>query len=77
MPVQIVGPTDAGKSSLGKILLNYAVRAGWVPTAVDLDVGGALPLVSSLLLSLLFSSSFTYTIISASHRCWSSIDVPV
>ncbi|BDA46117.1 Protein CLP1 homolog [Coccomyxa sp. Obi] len=35
----IVGPVDAGKSTLGKILLNYAVRAGWAPTAVDLDIG--------------------------------------
>ncbi len=37
--MQIVGPVDAGKSTLGKILLNYAVRAGWAPTAVDLDIG--------------------------------------
>jgi polynucleotide 5'-kinase involved in rRNA processing len=36
-----VGPTDSGKSSLSKILLNYAVRCGWAPTAVDLDIGGA------------------------------------
>lgn len=36
---QIVGPTDSGKSSLSKILLNYAVRCGWAPTAVDLDIG--------------------------------------
>lgn len=35
----VVGPTDAGKSSLCKILLNYAVRAGWAPTFADLDVG--------------------------------------
>ena len=37
---QVVGPTDSGKSSLTRILLNYAVRAGWAPTAVDLDIGG-------------------------------------
>ncbi len=36
---QVVGPTDSGKSSLARILLNYAVRAGWAPTAVDLDIG--------------------------------------
>lgn len=41
--MQIVGPVDAGKSSLGKILLNYAVRAGWAPTAVDLDIGKPSP----------------------------------
>ena len=37
--VMLVGPTDAGKSSLSKILLNYAVRCGWTPTFVDLDLG--------------------------------------
>ena len=35
----VVGPPDAGKSTLCRVLLNYAVRAGWVPLAVDLDVG--------------------------------------
>ena len=37
--VQVVGPTDVGKSSLCKLLLNYAVRYGFAPTAVDLDIG--------------------------------------
>lgn len=38
----IVGPTDVGKSTLSKILLNYAVRMGGLsrrPIFVDLDVG--------------------------------------
>lgn len=35
----VVGPTDVGKSSLCKILLNYAVRMGWCPTYIDLDIG--------------------------------------
>ena len=35
----VVGPTDAGKSTISRVLLNYAHRAGWEPTAVDLDVG--------------------------------------
>ena len=39
----VVGPTNAGKSTISKILLNYAVRGGWRPTFLDLDVGqGAL-----------------------------------
>ncbi len=38
-PVQLVGPTDAGKSTLVKILLNYAVRMGVSPMLVDLDIG--------------------------------------
>ena len=37
--VQIVGPTDVGKSSLCRILLNYAVRSGWSPAMIDLDIG--------------------------------------
>lgn len=35
----IVGPTDVGKSTLAKVLLNYAARLGWEPTFVDLDIG--------------------------------------
>lgn len=37
--VMIVGPSDVGKSSLSKILINYASRAGWSPLFVDLDLG--------------------------------------
>lgn len=35
----VVGPQDSGKSTLCRTLLNYAVRANWKPTFVDLDVG--------------------------------------
>lgn len=35
----IVGPTDVGKSTVCRILLNYAVRMGRRPIFVDLDVG--------------------------------------
>lgn len=35
----IAGPVDAGKSTLARILTNYAVRAGNTPVLVDLDVG--------------------------------------
>ncbi|XP_071803579.1 polyribonucleotide 5'-hydroxyl-kinase Clp1-like [Asterias amurensis] len=37
--VMIVGPTDVGKSTLCRLLLNYAVRVGRRPTFVDIDVG--------------------------------------
>jgi polyribonucleotide 5'-hydroxyl-kinase len=37
--VLVVGPTDVGKTTLCRILLNYAVRSGRKPTYVDLDVG--------------------------------------
>lgn len=37
--VLIVGPTDSGKTSLCKVLLNYAFRFGKTPSFIDLDVG--------------------------------------
>lgn len=37
--VMVVGPTDVGKSTLCRLLLNYAVRLGRRPTLVELDVG--------------------------------------
>ncbi|KAK6468614.1 polyribonucleotide 5'-hydroxyl-kinase Clp1 isoform X1, partial [Huso huso] len=37
--VMVVGPTDVGKSTLCRLLLNYAVRVGRRPTLVELDVG--------------------------------------
>ena len=40
--LQVVGPTDVGKSSLCKLLLNYAVREGCSPSLVELDIGTAL-----------------------------------
>lgn len=35
----IVGPCDVGKSTVTRILLNYAVRMRRRPILVDLDVG--------------------------------------
>ncbi|DBB13652.1 TPA: hypothetical protein ACH3X3_000674 [Trebouxia sp. C0006] len=35
----VVGPTDVGKSTLCRLLLNYAVRSNWTPTMIDLDIG--------------------------------------
>ncbi|KAL9281783.1 Protein CLP1 5 [Arabidopsis thaliana] len=37
--VIIVGDIDSGKSTLAKMLLNWAVKDGWKPTFVDLNVG--------------------------------------
>ncbi|XP_074740700.1 polyribonucleotide 5'-hydroxyl-kinase Clp1 isoform X2 [Strix uralensis] len=37
--VMVVGPTDVGKSTVCRLLLNYAVRLGRRPTFVELDVG--------------------------------------
>ncbi|XP_062895713.1 polyribonucleotide 5'-hydroxyl-kinase Clp1 isoform X1 [Mobula hypostoma] len=37
--VIVVGPSDVGKTTLCRLLLNYAVRLGRRPTLVDLDVG--------------------------------------
>lgn len=37
--VVVCGATDSGKSSLCRILLNYALKRGWKPLQVDVDVG--------------------------------------
>ena len=37
--VLLAGPTDSGKSTICKILTNYAVRCGSSPLFVDLDIG--------------------------------------
>uniref|UniRef100_A0A8C4SH97 Polyribonucleotide 5'-hydroxyl-kinase Clp1 n=1 Tax=Erpetoichthys calabaricus TaxID=27687 RepID=A0A8C4SH97_ERPCA len=37
--VMVCGPMDVGKSTLCRLLLNYAVRLGRRPTLVELDVG--------------------------------------
>ena len=37
--VLVAGPTDVGKSTLCRILLNYTIRSGTKPLLVDLDVG--------------------------------------
>ena len=40
--VVVVGSPDSGKSTLCRILCNYAVRSGWTPLLVDLDVSEGL-----------------------------------
>ena len=35
----VCGPTDVGKSTLCRLLVNYAVRMGQQPIYIDLDVG--------------------------------------
>ncbi|XP_035216221.1 protein CLP1 homolog [Stegodyphus dumicola] len=35
----LAGPTDVGKSTLCRYLLNSAARSGWQPLFIDLDVG--------------------------------------
>lgn len=37
--VIVVGPTDSGKSTLCRMLLNWAAKQSWKPTFVDLDIG--------------------------------------
>ena len=37
--VLVAGPVDVGKSTVSRILCNYAVRSGWAPVLVDLDLG--------------------------------------
>ena len=50
----IVGPTDVGKSTLCRLLLNYGVRMGRRPVFVDLDVGqGSISLPGKFFFELL------------------------
>ncbi|KAL7737194.1 hypothetical protein ACLKA6_005387 [Drosophila palustris] len=47
--VMVVGPMDVGKSTLCRILLNYAVRVGRRPLYADLDVGqGAISISGNI-----------------------------
>ncbi|KAH8384634.1 hypothetical protein KR093_003772 [Drosophila rubida] len=47
--VLVVGPMDVGKSTLCRILLNYAVRVGRRPLYADLDVGqGAISISGNI-----------------------------
>lgn len=39
LQVLVVGPTDVGKSTVCRLLINYAVRMGRSPVLADLDVG--------------------------------------
>lgn len=48
--MQVVGPTDVGKSTLCRLLLNYAVRSNWTPTMIDLDIGEPVTFLSTTLL---------------------------
>lgn len=49
----ICGPTDVGKSSLCRILLNYAVRLGHRPIFSDIDVGQGSISIPGTMCSLL------------------------
>jgi len=49
----VVGPTDVGKSTLCRLLLNYAVRMGRRPVFADLDVGQGCVAIPGSLGSLL------------------------
>lgn len=49
----IVGPGDVGKSTLCRVLLNYAVRLGHRPIFVDLDVGQGCISIPGTIASLL------------------------
>jgi polyribonucleotide 5'-hydroxyl-kinase len=50
--ILIVGSQDSGKSSLCKLLCNYASRMGEQPTFVDLDIGQGLISVPGMLAAI-------------------------
>lgn len=47
--VLILGPENAGKTTVSKILVNYAVRAGqdWSPVLVNVDPNEVWPFLTS------------------------------
>lgn len=64
----VAGPVDVGKSTLCKLLSNYAVRLGRRPVFVDLDVGQVCSTVPDLIkifkegYALLFKSVIVYVL---------------
>lgn len=55
----VVGPTDVGKSTLTRLLCNYAARLGRAPLFVDLDVGQVLYLLQYFIfMSCLYNNVF-------------------
>ena len=60
--VAIVGPHDCGKTSLTKILLNYAIRSGWNPLLVELDVRHGLVTVPGTLSAVQVRRGSSYVI---------------
>jgi polyribonucleotide 5'-hydroxyl-kinase len=60
--VAVIGPSSCGKTSLVKILINYAIRSGWNPLLVETDVRHGMITVpgalSAVQVSLFIASSF-------------------
>ena len=54
----VAGPVDVGKSTLCKLLSNYAVRLGRRPVFVDLDVGQVRSIVLDLI--KIFKERYAY-----------------
>ena len=53
----IAGPVDVGKTTLTRILTNYAVRAGGTPLLVDLDMGQSMITVPGTVSAVLIEVS--------------------
>lgn len=68
--IMVVGPCDVGKSSLCRILLNYAVRMNRRPIFVDLDVGQGYIAVPGTVGALLVERPSNVVEGSASRRRW-------
>jgi len=52
--VMIVGPPDVGKTTLSKILINYAVKHGRTPMFVDINPSEVSLIIILLLIKFIF-----------------------
>ena len=72
----IVGPTDVGKSTLCRLLLNYGVRMGRRPVFVDLDVGqGSISLPGKYILRKKIQQNLDISCFISLDKCFPKTDI--
>ena len=72
----IVGPTDVGKSTLCRLLLNYGVRMGRRPVFVDLDVGqGSISLPGKYILREKNQQNLDISCFISLDKCFPKTDI--
>ena len=72
----IVEPTDVGKSTLCRLLLNYGVRMGRRPVFVDLDVGqGSISLPGKYILRKKIQQNLDISCFISLDKCFPKTDI--